>query len=181
MKVTVNQQILEAKILIPEAKLRARIGELAQSLNEDLGEDEPLLVLIVLNGALIFAADLMRGLKMPTEIETVRVSSYEGMKSTGKLNFLTPLPDMAGRNVLVVEDIVDTGRTVRHIIQSIQAMAPKRLLVCALLDKPSEHEAPIKIDYTGFEIGKNFVIGFGLDLDGKFRNLPYVAELVPAK
>lgn len=174
--------VMNVKILFSENDIRERTKKIAQQINNDYGNKETLVILIVLHGALIFAADLVRNLEMPTEIETVRIKSYEGMTSTGEIKFVTPLPkDLAGKHVLVVEDIVDTGRSIDFLKKELQKTHATSIKFCTLLDKPEAHAFNISTDYVGFNIGKNFVIGYGLDLDGQYRNLPYVADLTKAQ
>jgi hypoxanthine phosphoribosyltransferase len=109
----------------------------------------------------------------------VRIKSYQGTRSTGKIELLSQLPErLAGRHVLIVEDIIDSGRSIAFLREELRALGVASLRVAALLDKPEAHEESIQADYVGFQIGRNFVIGYGLDLDGNYRNLPYVAEVV---
>jgi hypoxanthine phosphoribosyltransferase len=140
--------------------------------------NEPVSVLIVLHGAILFASDLIRHFDFPTEILTARLVSYHGLQSTGKIECVGGLPNLSGKHVLVVEDIIDTGKSVDFLKTELAKMNPKSMQIAALLDKPSEHAPELSADYTGFKIGKNFVIGYGLDLDGRYRNLPYVGELI---
>lgn len=179
MEIIHKEQKMQCKILFSEEQIKTRVREIAHAINKDLGSQEPLVILIVLNGAFIFAADLVRHLDMPTEIETIRLKSYEGTSSTGTVQLINSLPaNLAGRNVLVIEDIVETGRTLAFLLNELKKQNVKSLKICSLLDKKELHESPIALDYIGFPIGKNFVIGYGLDLDEKYRNLPYLAELL---
>ncbi|WP_186645323.1 hypoxanthine phosphoribosyltransferase [Fluviispira vulneris] len=181
MQIQVNNTLMNVKVLFSESDIRERIKQLSEQINHDYGTENTLVILIVLHGALIFASDLVRNLAMPTEIETVRIKSYEGTTSTGNINLVTPLPkDLEGKHILVIEDIVDTGRSINFLLNELQKSNTKSIKVCSLLDKPEAHEYPLKADYIGFQIAKNFVIGYGLDLDGKYRNLPYVADLIKA-
>lgn len=178
MQIEFNQKMMNVKTLFSEEQIKNRIKSIAQRINTDLGDKEPLVVLIILNGAFIFAADLVRYLDMPTEIETIRLKSYEGTSSTGFIKLLTPLTDnVTGKNILIIEDIIETGRTIHFLMSELKNKNVKSVKVCTLLNKPEAHESPMQIDYVGYDIGKNFVIGYGLDLDGKYRNLPYIAEL----
>jgi hypoxanthine phosphoribosyltransferase len=178
MYIEFNQKKMEVKTLFSEEEIKARIKIITQEINRDFGKTEPLVILIVLNGAFIFAADLVRYLEMPTEIETIRIKSYEGTSSTGKIQLLTPLTDnVSGKNVLIVEDIVETGRTLKFLLDELKAKNVKSTSICTLLNKPEAHEFQMNLNYVGFNIGKNFVIGYGLDLDGRYRNIPYIAEL----
>jgi hypoxanthine phosphoribosyltransferase len=179
MQIEVNGKFMTAQPLLSEEAIRHRVGLLAEQINHEHPENETLVILIVLHGAILFAADLVRGLKIPTLIETTRLKSYEGTQSTGKIELVTPIPkSIAGKHVLIVEDIIDSGRSLAFLLPKVKEAGAKSVRVAALLDKPEAHETNLKADYIGFEIGKHFVIGYGLDLDGKFRNLPYIAELV---
>lgn len=181
MQINVGGTLMNVGILFSEIDIRERIKIIAQQINQDYGTKDTLVVLIVLHGALIFGADLVRNLEMPTEIETVRLKSYEGTSSTGKVQLVTPLPNhLAGKHVLVVEDIVDTGKSIDFLLKELQKAEATSVKICTLLDKPEAHEFPIKADYVGFKIAKNFVIGYGLDLDGKYRSLPHIANLTKA-
>lgn len=181
MQINVDGTLMNVSVLFSERDIRERTKIIAQQINRDYGINDTLVILIVLHGALIFGADLVRNLEMPTEIETIRIKSYEGTSSTGKVNLITPLPStLAGKHVLVVEDIVDTGRSIHFLLKELQKTEAISIKVCSLLDKPEAHEFPIKADYIGFNILKNFVIGYGLDLNSKYRNLPYIANLTKA-
>lgn len=178
MQIEFNNKKMNVNTLFSEKQIKERIQKLSEKINEDYGAKDTLVVLIVLNGAFIFAADLVRGLNMPTEIETIRLKSYEGTSSTGVIKLLTPLSEhLEGKNVLIIEDIIETGRTIQFLVHELQAKKAKSVKICTLLNKKEAHEVPMTINYTGFEIGKNFVIGYGLDLDGQYRNLPFIAEL----
>ena len=181
MQITFDGTLMNVGKLFSEKDISERIKMISKQINEDFGTKDTLVILIVLHGALIFGADLIRNLEMPTEIETIRIKSYEGTASTGKINLVTPLSNsLDGKNVLIVEDIVDTGRSIDFLLKELQKTNAKSIKVCALLDKPEAHEFPITADYVGFKIAKDFVIGYGLDLNGKYRNLPYIANLTKA-
>ena len=172
---------MNVKTLFSEQQIKERIKVIADKINTDYGTQEPLVVLIVLNGAFIFAADLVRGLNMPTEIETIRLKSYEGTNSTGVVKLLTPLSGgVENKHVLIIEDIVETGKTLEFLMENLKEKKVKSIRICTLLNKPDSHEVKMDIDYIGFDIGKNFVIGYGLDLDGQYRNIPFIAELLPS-
>jgi hypoxanthine phosphoribosyltransferase len=179
----VGDTVKQVRPLFSEEQIRARVAELSQAINVDFGTKEPLIVLIVLHGAILFAADLIRGLEMPTEIETLRLKSYHGTQSTGKVELVGKVPNLKGKQVLVVEDIIDTGKSLerlRLLWQELGEQGPRTVKVASLLDKPAAHPPHLAPDYVGFSIGNAFVIGYGLDLDGRYRNLPYVAQLVDA-
>lgn len=178
MQIEVNGKTCEAEVLFSADAIRVRVQQLANEINADYGIENKLVILIVLHGALIFASDLVRNLAMPTEIETVRIKSYEGTESSGNVHLVTPLPpDLAHKHVLVIEDIVDTGRSLHFLLKELKQTGAKSVKVCSLLNKPDAHQFDIDADYIGFDIGKNFVVGYGLDLDGQYRNLPFIADI----
>jgi hypoxanthine phosphoribosyltransferase len=166
------------RVLIQPAELTARIGELGEAIARDYAGREPVLV-GVLTGAVIFLADLVRAIPIPLECDIVAVSSYGAApRSSGVAQIVADLTrPIAGRDVLLVEDIVDTGRTVAHLLRTFEARAPRSVRVCALLDKAARREVPIELAYVGFTIPDEFVVGYGLDLGGRYRNLPYIAAL----
>ncbi|GIU95563.1 MAG: hypoxanthine phosphoribosyltransferase [Gaiellaceae bacterium] len=168
------------EILIDETALRARVVELGAEISADYaGRD--LLLVGVLKGAVFFMADLMRELTMPCEIDFMAISSYGvATDSSGVVRILKDLDiNVAGRDVLVVEDIVDSGLTLSYLIRSLRARKPASLEVAALLTKPERREIDVPVRYVGFEIPNRFVIGYGLDFAERYRNLPYVAVLHP--
>ncbi|NBO37701.1 hypoxanthine phosphoribosyltransferase [bacterium] len=180
MKIQVGNKLCDVKVLFSEQQIGTRIAEIAADINSTPPADgSALVVLVVLHGALLFAADLIRHLNLATEIESVRIRSYHGTQSTGKIELLSQLPErLKGRHVLVVEDIIDSGRSIAFLKDKLNTLGVASLRIAALLDKPEAHEESIQADYVGFKIGRNFVIGYGLDLDGHYRNLPYVAEVI---
>jgi hypoxanthine phosphoribosyltransferase len=168
------------EILIGEQELQARIAELGVEISRDYaGRD--LLLVGVLKGAVFFLADLMRELTVPCEIDFMAISSYgAGTDSSGVVRILKDLDiNISGRDVLVVEDIIDSGLTLSYLMRSIRARKPSTVEICALLTKPERREVDVPVRYTGFEIPNRFVIGYGLDFDERYRNLPYVAVLHP--
>jgi len=180
MKILVGGKPREVRVLFSEEQIHNRIVEIAAEINSCPTPDQSaLVVLVVLHGALLFAADLVRHIAMPTEIESVRIRSYHGTQSTGKIELLSQLPArLKGRHVLVVEDIIDSGRSIAFLRNELNSLGVASMRVAALLDKPEAHEEAMQADFVGFKIGRNFVIGYGLDLDGHYRNLPYVAEVL---
>ena len=177
----VDQQQLHAaveEVLIDEAALQNRIAELGAAITEDYrGRD--LLLVGVLKGAIFFMADLMRQIEIPCEVDFMAISSYgAGVDSSGVVRILKDL-DMSveGRNVLVVEDIVDSGLTLSYLLRNLEARDPASLETCALLTKPERRENDVVCRYVGFEIPNRFVIGYGLDFAERYRNLPYVGVL----
>lgn len=167
------------RILIPAEALQRRIAELGRQISQDYaGKD--LVLVCVLKGGVMFLTDLMRHITVPHEVDFMAISSYgAGARySTGVVRILMDLQtNIEGRHVLIVEDIVDSGRTLDHILRLLWTRNPATLRVCALLDKKARREIAVPLDYVGFEIPNVFVFGYGLDLDEKFRNIPFVAVL----
>lgn len=168
----------EIEVVISEQQIRERIKELSKAISEHYrGKD---LVLIgVLKGAVVFMVDLARTLELPVELDFLAISSYgPSTDSSGVVRILKDLDSsVEGRHVLIVEDIVDTGLTLKYITEIISARNPASLRICALLNKQKNRKADVKLDYVGFEIPNQFVIGYGLDLAENYRNLPFVGVL----
>ena len=153
------------------------VARVADEINRDLSGTNPLFI-SVLNGSFMFTADLMKHLTMPCEVSFVKLASYEGTSSTGKVKELVGLgDDITGRTVVIVEDIVDTGTTLKYLLEKLNERHPKTLKVCTMLDKPSRRTADFHADYIGFQVEDLFIIGYGLDYDQKYRNLPYISYL----
>src|SRR5438093_6561352 len=166
------------EILVPEDELSARVQELGREVSRDYaGRD--LLLVGVLKCAVFFLSDLMRHLEVPCEVDFMAVASYgSSTDSSGVVRILKDLDiPIEGREVLIVEDIVDSGLTLSYLLRTLRARNPKSLEVCALLTKPERRKVDLPIRYVGFEIPNRFAIGYGLDYDQQFRNLPYVAAL----
>ncbi len=166
---------MSTEVFISAEKIKSRIQELASEINRDF-KGEELVVIGVLNGAFMFCADLIRELNVPVSLEFIKASSYgDGTKSSGtvKLN-MEFAGNLKGKNILLVEDIVDTGLTIKKIFEDIKKEGPKKLKLASLLFKPARNEHYTPIDYLGFEIEDKFVIGYGLDLAGKYRELPFI-------
>jgi hypoxanthine phosphoribosyltransferase len=168
------------EVLISHQQIRDRTAELGRLIAEDYRGKEPLLICI-LKGGLMFLADLMREIDLPLEIDFIAVSSYgDSTESSGVVRILMDLErNIRGRHVLIVEDIIDTGRTLSYIIENLRTRGPASIKVCTLLDKPARRELEIPIDYVGFTIPDRFVIGYGLDYGEIYRNLPFVGVLKP--
>jgi len=177
----VSQTELEravAEVLVDEESLRTRVAELGEEISTDYaGRD--LLLVGVLKGAVFFMADLMRQLTVPCEVDFMAISSYgEATDSSGIVRILKDLDiSIEGRDVLVVEDIIDSGLTLSYLIRNLESREPASLEVCALLTKPSRREIDVRVRYVGFEIPNKFVVGYGLDFAERYRNLPYVGVL----
>lgn len=164
---------------LPSAEIISRVHELAAEISDVYRGKEPPLVLSLLNGSFIFAADLCRYFEFECEIRLLRVSSYSGLKSTGELKIDNEgLPSLADRDVLIIEDIIDTGNTLSALVPKLQATRLKSLRICSLLVKPKALQHPINIDFVGFNIPNDFVIGYGLDYDGLGRNHASIYSLV---
>ncbi|GJM42902.1 MAG: hypoxanthine phosphoribosyltransferase [Ardenticatenaceae bacterium] len=168
-------------ILITEAQLQQQIAEIAAAIDADYAEDEDLLLICVLKGGYIFLSDLSRALKRPHHLDFMGISSYGGgTKSSGAVQIIMDLKQpLAGRNVLIVEDIIDSGHTLSYLRQTLLARQPASLKICTLLNKPSRREVDVPVDYIGFDIPDKFVVGYGLDFDELYRNLPFIAVLKP--
>lgn len=165
-------------VSIPEDKIQKEVKRLAAQISCDLDGEEPLF-LGVLNGSFMFAADLFRHITIPAEISFVKLASYEGTVSTGAIKQLVGLSeDIAGRTVVIVEDIVDTGCTMKNLIEDLQARAPKAIHVCSLLLKPDKLKVPLDVKYVALEIPNDFIVGYGLDYDGYGRNLKDIYTVV---
>jgi hypoxanthine phosphoribosyltransferase len=166
------------EVLIDAGALRARVAELGARLNEDYaGRD--LVLICVLKGAVLFLSDLMRELTMPFEVDFMAVSSYgEATRTSGVVKLVKDLDrPIEGRDVLIVEDIVDSGLTLDYLKRSLEERGPSSVRVCALLTKPDRRQVPLDPDYVGFEIPDRFVVGYGLDHAERLRGLPYIAAL----
>jgi hypoxanthine phosphoribosyltransferase len=169
-----------SKVLLDEDAVATRVAELGAEISNDY-EGRDLLLVGVLKGAVFFMADLMRQLTIPCEVDFMAISSYgASTDSSGVVRILKDLDiNIEGRDVLVVEDIIDSGLTLSYLIRNLESRTPASLEICALLTKPARREIDVGVRYTGFEIPNEFVIGYGLDFGERYRNLPYVAVLDP--
>ncbi len=170
------------EILIDEHTVQARVAELGAQISEDYAGVPGLLLICVLKGGIMFLADLMRHLRVPHSIDFMAVSSYgaSARESSGTVRIDMDLKqDVRGRNILVVEDIIDSGATLSYLRRLLEARDPASIKICTLLSKPSRRQIDVKVDYVGFEIPDKFVFGYGLDLDELYRNLPFVAVARP--
>lgn len=160
--------------LISTASIQSRVKELAEQITKDFAGEE-VVVVGVLKGSFIFCADLIREMKLPVILDFISVSSYEGTESTGELKVnLDIKTNIEGKNVILVEDIIDTGLTISSLVETFKKSSPKSLKVASLLYKPARLKHEVDIDYLAFEIEDHFVIGYGLDFNGLYRELPYV-------
>ena len=169
------------EILLDSPTVANRVAELGSQLTADYAGRAPVLV-SVLKGAMVFLADLMRAMDLPTSIDFMEVSSYgSGTETTGQVRILKDLSKpIEGRDVIVVEDIIDTGLTLNYLLHYLADKRPASIKIVCLLDKPARRLADIPIDYIGFTIPDRFVIGYGLDFDERYRNLPYIGVLKPS-
>ena len=160
--------------LLHADEIARRVGELAQQISNDLhGHD--VVAICVLKGAVHFASDLVRRLSIPLVLDFIRPASYSGTKSTNRVEMiLRPSIELEGRTVLVIEDILDTGQTTAAVLDELRTRGPKQILVATLLDKPARRIVPVRADYVGFEIADRYVVGYGLDFDERFRELPSI-------
>lgn len=159
---------------IPEETIIGQVKRVAAEINRDLADSNPIF-LCVLNGAFMFAGDLMKHVNIPSEISFVKLSSYSGTESTGRVKQLIGLSDtLRGRTVVIVEDIVDTGLTMLRLLDLIREHEPMEVRICSLLVKPDKLKVDLHIDYVAMEIPNEFIVGYGLDYDGQGRNLPAI-------
>ncbi|GLQ15896.1 hypoxanthine phosphoribosyltransferase [Maritalea porphyrae] len=165
--------------LISAKSIAARVEDLAAEISETFADTDKLIVVGLLRGSFVFISDLVRELELPVEVDFLEASSYgNSTESSREVRILKDLRgEIEGRDVLVVEDIVDTGYTLTHVTNLLKSRNPKRLEVCALLDKPSRREVDIKATWTGFEIPDEFVVGYGIDYAQRNRNLPYIGKV----
>jgi hypoxanthine phosphoribosyltransferase len=168
------------KILLTGEEIRARVAELGEKISRDYAGKE-ILVIGILKGAMIFLADLVRCITVTTKFDFMAVSSYgSSTKSSGVVRILKDLDhSIEGCHILIVEDIIDTGLTLNYLVDNLRSRGPASLKICTLLDKPSRRKAPVNISYNGFSIPDEYVVGYGMDFNGYYRNLPYVMVLSP--
>lgn len=167
---------MELKELIGKEELNKRIEELAKQIDENYKEQD-IVAICVLNGAAFFAVDLTLKMKTKMQVEFIKISSYEGTESTGEIRKYLDIDKkkVEGRNILIIEDIVDTGRSMHYLIKHLKEKNPKDMKICSLLSKPSRREIEVNIDYLGFEVPNKFIIGYGFDDEEGFnRNIPYI-------
>ena len=166
------------KTFIPEKEILQRVKEVADKINKDMAGKNPLF-LAVLNGSFVFAADLMRYITIPCEISFVKLASYQGTVSTGKIKEVIGInEELEGRTVIILEDIVDTGFTMKRMLETLGTRNPESLHICTLLLKPGKLQIPLNIEYAAMEIPNDFIVGYGLDYDQQGRNLRDIYTLV---
>ena len=168
------------RVLLSEDEIREKVRELGGKITADY-KNSNLMLVTVLKGAVVFLADLMRQIDVPAEIDFMVVSSYgSGVKSSGVVKIVKDLDvPLAGKDILIVEDILDSGLTLSYIKELLESRGPRSIRIATLLDKPSRRKVDLQADYSGFSVPDEFVIGYGLDYDEKYRNLPYIGILKP--
>jgi len=165
---------MKLELLISEEEIRKKVKELAEQINRDYKDKKPILI-GVLKGAFIFMADLIRELKIPVKVEFVRLKSYAGTETTGKVEVKLDIEEnVKGKDVIVVEDIIDSGITIDFLTKKLIEKGVKSVAICALLDKPERRVVNVRVDYVGFKIPNKFVVGYGLDFNEKYRELPAI-------
>lgn len=170
--------MIQPATFLDEARIRARVAELGGEIRKDFGEDEPILLVAVLKGAFIFLADLVRSIPGEVSLDFIAVSSYAGTTSSGEVRLNKDLDrSIEGRHVIIVEDIVDTGLTLSYLHEILHARGPKSLKTACLLSKPSRRKVEVPVEYVGFTVEDRFVVGYGLDYDERFRQLPYIGVM----
>ncbi|MBM6991785.1 MAG: hypoxanthine phosphoribosyltransferase [Prevotella sp.] len=168
----------EFRTFIPESEILERVKAVAEKINTELADKNPLF-LAVLNGSFMFAADLMRYVTIPCEVSFVKLASYQGTVSTGSVKEVIGInEDLTDRTVVIVEDIVDTGFTMKRMLETLGTRSPKSLHICTLLLKPGKLQVPLNIEYVAMEIPNDFIVGYGLDYDQQGRNLRDIYTLV---
>ncbi len=165
------------KVMYTEEQIQSRIREVAKNIDKDY-EGKEIIVISVLKGAVFFTVDLVKRMETPVTLEVMQVSSYQGTQSTGNVIIKKGLDcDISGKDVLIVEDIIDTGYTLKYLKEFLQTLNPNSLKIAVLADKKERREIDVDIDYTCFEIENKFVVGYGFDIDQKYRNIPYIGYI----
>ncbi|KRM39211.1 hypoxanthine-guanine phosphoribosyltransferase [Lactobacillus hamsteri DSM 5661 = JCM 6256] len=164
-------------VLYSQKQVEQRMDEMAKDINKKYAGELPLVV-SVMNGAMIFTSDMLRRLDFKLNLDIIKASSYEGAHSTGQVKVVQDLrTDVKGRRVILMEDIIDTGRTLKYLKELLLKRGAKSVEICAMLDKPETRKVDLKGDYIGFDVPDEFLVGYGLDYDGLYRNLPYIGVL----
>ena len=169
------------EVMISKQEIDAKVTELGQLIQDHYQDSENLLMVALLRGSVVFMADLCRAIDLEMSLDFMTVSSYgSSMESTRDVKILKDLSeDIKGRDVIIVEDIIDTGNTLSKIVEILTLRQPKSLTLCTLLDKPSRREVQVDVDWIGFSIPDEFVVGYGIDYAQKYRNLPHIAKVIP--
>jgi len=167
------------EILITKEEIEKKVKELSEKIEEDYPNPENLLFIGILKGAFVFLADLIRKINFPVEVDFIELSSYgDKVHSSGDIKVVKGLEKtIKGKDIIIVEDIIDSGHTLSFLLNHIKKKAPKSLKICSLTSKPARRKKRVKIDYLGFKIPNKFVVGYGMDYDGKYRNLPEIHYL----
>ena len=167
----------ELKVLIDEEKVNERVKEIAKQIEEEY-KGKIITLICILKGSVFFTVNLAKNIDEDVRLEFIRVSSYDGEESTGEIKMKLDLKDsIQGKDVIVVEDIIDTGRTLSYLLEYLKMKNPNSIKLCTLLDKPDRRVVDVDVDYVGFKIPDKFVVGYGLDADEKYRNLPYIGVI----
>ncbi len=167
----------DPEVFISQERISERVAELGEEITKDY-KNKLLNIIAISNGAVIFAADLIRKIRLPLHLDVVSAASYSGTESSREVELQTKLKlDISGRHVLIVDDILDTGRTISKVKEFVEKQNPADIRICMLLDKPSRRIIDLKSDYAGFDIPDKFVVGYGLDYNERYRNLPYIGLL----
>ncbi len=175
----ITRDPLVGQVLVPERELRTRIREIGEAISVDYAE-KPLVLIGILRGSVMFMADLLRSVSIPVSVDFLAISSYVGRDSSGVVRLLKDLDHpIAGKDVLLVEDIIDTGLTLSYVLRVLRTRGPESVSVCTLLNKPRSRLIDQPLKYVGFEVPDEFVVGYGLDFNQRYRNLPYIAVLKP--
>lgn len=166
------------KILITEEQLKVKVEELAANINEDYKEKDPVFV-VILKGSFVFAADLFKNIKLKAAIDFMVVSSYaSGTESSGNVKIIKDLAQpIEGKDIIIIEDIVDTGYTLNNLVKILKERNPASIEICSCVDKPERRVVPVDVKYKGFEVENEFIVGYGLDYAEKYRNLPFIGVL----
>ena len=168
------------KGLLTQEELKQKVEEIGKQISNDY-KDKKLLLVSILKGSVVFMADLMRNITIPAQIDFMSVSSYgNGVKTSGVVKIIKDLDiNLKGYDILIVEDILDSGMTLSYLIELLKTRSPNSVEICALLDKPERHKVEVSLKYKGFTVPDEFVVGYGLDYDENYRNLPYIGVLKP--
>jgi hypoxanthine phosphoribosyltransferase len=168
------------KVLLTQEELKQKVEEIGKQISNDY-KGKKLLLVSILKGSVVFMADLMRNITIPAQIDFMSVSSYgNGVKTSGVVKIIKDLDiNLKGYDILIVEDILDSGMTLSYLIELLKTRSPNSVEICALLDKPERHKVEVSLKYKGFTVPDEFVVGYGLDYDENYRNLPYIGVLKP--